>query len=465
MTRLAFTHFAIFAAMRTGSNLLERLMNQYDGLTCHGELFNPHFIGTSGQETAFGLSMTDRDRDPQLLITKAQDATEGLAGFRIFDGHDPRIEDRVLADPTCAKIILRRNPIDSYVSLEIARQTDQWILGNAVSRKTARIRFEAGAYQRFLDERNGFYGRIDRAIRSNGQVPFELRYEELKDPDILNGLAAWLGIDDRRMSFREPIKRQNPEPLAEKVVNFDDMAAYLAGSTEAHTGPSRSTVSASSKDFLISRSQPVLVAPVPGTARKPLVDWLRAISGLDAFDRGLSPGQMSRWLDEAKGLIALSMVEHPLSRAYRVFQRRIVAGKQAYPVIREKLAQSYDVPLQTGNETPEDQARAFEAFLAFLGPNLERQTGLRVDPDWALQSDYIAAVSETVPLSHVIRSNDLPLAANALCAQLGVPAADVTSASHGGGPPLDEILSDRMIALARTAYGPDYRAFGFADRP
>ena len=38
-------YFAIFGAMRTGSNLLERTLASYDGLRTEGELFNPGFIG------------------------------------------------------------------------------------------------------------------------------------------------------------------------------------------------------------------------------------------------------------------------------------------------------------------------------------------------------------------------------------------------------------------------------------
>jgi hypothetical protein len=64
--------------------------------------------------------------------------------FAFFPDHDPRVLGPVLADDTCAKIILNRNPADSYVSLAIARRTDQWKLGDIRSRKTARVRFDEG---------------------------------------------------------------------------------------------------------------------------------------------------------------------------------------------------------------------------------------------------------------------------------------------------------------------------------
>jgi LPS sulfotransferase NodH len=44
MTR-RFDAFVIFAEMRTGSNHLEESLNGLDDIQCHGELFNPTFIG------------------------------------------------------------------------------------------------------------------------------------------------------------------------------------------------------------------------------------------------------------------------------------------------------------------------------------------------------------------------------------------------------------------------------------
>lgn len=46
-----------------------------------------------------------------------------LGGFRYFHDHDPRVLDMILDDPGCAKIILTRNPLDSYVSWKIAQAT------------------------------------------------------------------------------------------------------------------------------------------------------------------------------------------------------------------------------------------------------------------------------------------------------------------------------------------------------
>ena len=111
-----FDYFVVFAEMRTGSNFLEANINLFNDLTCHGEAFNPHFIGYPNKDNILGVSQPQREADPHVLIETIKARTEGLGGFRFFNDHDPRVLDIALPDPRCAKIILTRNPVDSFVS-------------------------------------------------------------------------------------------------------------------------------------------------------------------------------------------------------------------------------------------------------------------------------------------------------------------------------------------------------------
>ncbi len=63
-----FDYFIVFAEMRTGSNFLEENLNDYPGLTCHGEAFNPNFMGGAKQTEMFGVTMADREANPQILL-------------------------------------------------------------------------------------------------------------------------------------------------------------------------------------------------------------------------------------------------------------------------------------------------------------------------------------------------------------------------------------------------------------
>ena len=75
----AFDSFVMFGGMRTGSNLLEANLNALDGVTCHGEAFNPHFIGRLNQTALFGIDLAARDADPQALIGFLKDRLAMLA--------------------------------------------------------------------------------------------------------------------------------------------------------------------------------------------------------------------------------------------------------------------------------------------------------------------------------------------------------------------------------------------------
>src|SRR5690606_10498851 len=133
--------------MRTGSNFLEANLNALPGVSCLGEVFNPHFIGKKDQTEMFGMDLAAREQDPRALLRLLRDRTPGLAGFRYFHDHDPRVLPDLLDDPSCAKIILTRNPVDSYVSWKIAQATGQWKLTNAKNLRTAQARFDSDEFR------------------------------------------------------------------------------------------------------------------------------------------------------------------------------------------------------------------------------------------------------------------------------------------------------------------------------
>ncbi|MEH7830150.1 hypothetical protein [Gemmobacter denitrificans] len=204
-----FTSFVMFAAMRTGSNFLEANLNALNGVTCHGEVFNPHFMGKKDQTEMFGIDLAERDANPLAVLARMR-AEDGLVGFRLFQDHDSRVIDHVLADPTCAKIILTRNPLDSYVSLKIAQETGQWKLQNAAKLKTARVPFHAAEFETHLAELQAWQIALLHGLQVSGQTGFYIDYDDLNDLDVLNGLAAFLGVESRLTATDPKLKKQNP---------------------------------------------------------------------------------------------------------------------------------------------------------------------------------------------------------------------------------------------------------------
>ena len=62
-----FDSFVLFAEMRTGSNFLEANINGFADLHCHGEAFNPHFIGYPTREEICGVTLAEREADTDQL--------------------------------------------------------------------------------------------------------------------------------------------------------------------------------------------------------------------------------------------------------------------------------------------------------------------------------------------------------------------------------------------------------------
>ena len=68
MTQQKFEYFMIVAAMRTGSNMLERSLDRFEELSCFGELYNPAFVGFPIRENELVISVEDRAKDPLALL-------------------------------------------------------------------------------------------------------------------------------------------------------------------------------------------------------------------------------------------------------------------------------------------------------------------------------------------------------------------------------------------------------------
>ena len=192
-----FDCFVVFAEMRTGSNFLETNLNAFDGITCLGEAFNPHFIGYPEQGAVLGVSQAQRDADPGVLLARIREQADGLAGFRSFHDHDPRVLDTLLDDLACAKIILTRNPADSYVSWKIAQATGQWKLTDVKRRKQGTAEFDADEFSRHLEALQAFQMLLLNRLQTSGQTAFYVAYEDLQSVEVMNGLARFLGVEAR----------------------------------------------------------------------------------------------------------------------------------------------------------------------------------------------------------------------------------------------------------------------------
>jgi hypothetical protein len=456
-----FHSFVLFAEMRTGSNFLEANLNALPGVTSHGEVFNPHFIGKKDATELFGITLADREANPKPLLRKLKSETPGLSGFRFFHDHDPRVLDIVLPDPGVAKIILTRNPVDSYVSWKIARATGQWKLTDAKRLKTATARFDEDEFTAHLAATQAFQLRVLNALQTSGQTAFVLDYDDLSSVEVLNGLAAYLGVEGRLKAVDDTLKKQNPDALEAKLENPQDLAPALARAdlfALARTPIFEPRRAAAIPQAVASATAPLLFFPVRSAPDAAIRDWLSGFGGLIG---GFDSKTLRQWKRSKPGHRSFTVVRHPLLRAHVAFHDKIVSGQLADH--RRILIRAYKARLPDPGQAFDDaetERAAFTVFLHYARLATSGQTGQRVDPNWASQTAILQGFASFHPLDLVIREDRLAQALAFLAVEVGVtppeppvpdPAADALSA----------IWDESLEKAATDAYARDYMGFGF----
>jgi LPS sulfotransferase NodH len=466
-----FDYFVVFAEMRTGSNFLETNLNAFDGLACHGEAFNPHFIGYPKTADILGVTQTARDDDPKTLLRAIKKCPE-LGGFRYFHDHDPRVFDHIIDDPKCAKIVLTRNPVDSYVSWKIAQSTGQWKLTDAKARKGAKAQFDADEFAAHLSALQAFQVTLLNRLQVSGQTAFHVAYEDLQSVDVMNGLAAWLGIEARLDGLDTSLKVQNPSALSDKVSNFGQMQQALAGVDHfnlTRTPNFEPRRGAAVPTYIACTHAPLVYLPIRGGGDDPVQGWLKAIDRRHSArpETKLSQNDLRDWMRAHPRHRSFTVLRHPLERAHAVFCHRILnIGQGGYGGIRTTLTKRYNVPLPADPDDASygkvEHRAAFAKFLEFLKPNLAGQTAIRVDRDWASQTKTIEGFAEFILPDRLIRSDTLSQELADLAAAVGLEnTPDVPAPDPHGRFALSDIYDAEIERLAQAAYARDYLMFGF----
>ena len=463
-----FDYFVVFAEMRTGSNFLEANLNAFPGISCLGEAFNPHFIGYPNREDCLGVSEEERNRDPGALIHAIKHA-QGIAGFRFFHDHDPRVLETILGNPRCAKIILTRNPVESYVSWKIAQATGQWKLTNVAKRKDARARFDAAEFKAHLEALQDFQVSLMRALQTSGQTAFYVAYEDLQDVEVMNGIAAWLGQPDRLEGLDKNLKRQNPEPLSEKVENFEEMEKALARLDRFNLArtpnfePRRGAVVPS---YVACAQTPLMYLPIRSGPEAEILAWMEALDAAP-LQGDFSQKTLRQWMRKNTGHRSFTVLRHPVARAHHAFVTRILTtGKGSFAGIRRTLRRVHKLPIPEAEPDAgwsADQHRAaFLGFLDFVRANLAGQSSVRQDAHWASQAAILHGMGNFALPDLVLREEELREALPALARKLGVETAPEIGRAAPEQPfALADIYDDSVEAAAQDAYQRDYLVFGF----
>ncbi|MGK7753181.1 MULTISPECIES: sulfotransferase family 2 domain-containing protein [unclassified Roseovarius] len=467
-----FDYFVVFAEMRTGSNFLEANLNAFESFECFGEAFNPHFIGYPNRDEIAGVAQITRDADPMQLIKAVRDTPGKLGGFRYFHDHDPRILEVMLDDPRCAKIILTRNPLDSYVSWKIAQATGQWKLTNVKRRKDSQVRFDKAEFETHVTKLQEFQVQLLNRLQAAGQTAFYIAYEDLQDLDVLNGLAKYLGSDERLEALDASLKKQNPSALEDKVSNFRDMEQAFSGldpfnltrtpNFEPRRGPAVPS-------FVTGAHAALLYMPIRSGPEAEVCAWLAGLDGVTVEDLPTQLNQkgLRQWKRRKPGHRSFTVLRHPVARAHAAFCGKILqTGPGCLADIRKTLRNFHKLPLpgQMPDEGYDLRAHklAFGAFLQFLKANLAGQTNIRVDAHWATQASIMQGMAQFSVPDVVMREEELAEGLPRLAASVGYETAEEPRSAPADQPfAIEDIYDEEVEDLVADIYQRDYMMFGF----
>ena len=486
-------YFVILGAMRTGSNLLETTLAQLPELVCLGEAFNPAFPGKPANKDLLGWTVERRDADPLGFLEVIRSTSQGqIPGFRLFEGHCEPILEHVLTDPDCARIVLTRDPLDSYVSLKIAEKTRQWILRVVEKRVSARVRFEPEEFEDFAAGRAAYYQGLRQRAQAAGQTLFTVDYTELKYHAMIAGVARHIGATYVPERFTETIARQNPGPVEDKLENPEDLAAWQGRPHGTETRPREERATYPLGEIRFARNVPLGFAPIPGAG----VD--AGLAALERIDRhghepGAGPAETVREREEAEVLFLTSsnpdelaalragrrlftLACHPLRRAYRQFMQQTFPGRDCVGWVRAALEAEFGklkaLKAVAEGRVERDIARHRALFDAFLGlvEAGRREEGPYL-PAWDPQTRLIGALGRRVMLDRICRLEDFVHEMRFVSMTIGEPPQPVRplqlirQAMEPPVYPLEEMQDEALADRVRELYAVDFEALGYEILP
>jgi LPS sulfotransferase NodH len=233
MTERGPVRFVIFAAPRTGSNLLCGLLNAHPDILCHHGVFNPEGIHYAPDHRDFACDISDRDADPLRFLDRiwATAAGRRAAGFKMNRGENGVTVDALLRDLAVRKILLkRRNRVRAYVSERIAEINGLWeSYGEPDGVSIPAIRVDPVELRRHAALNARYYAALESVLSATGQAWLETEYESLADPQEIARILSFLDVSDVTV-LDSPSFKRGPADLPEVVANLAELEWALRGS-------------------------------------------------------------------------------------------------------------------------------------------------------------------------------------------------------------------------------------------
>ncbi len=260
-----YVRFIIIGDARTGSSMLVQALNSSPGIVCFREVFNGRLdfvdFSVDGYDNFSSRAIALRKEDPVRFLHERvfgrHPRDVRAVGFKFLYAHHwyfPRLLDELVADERIKVVHLRRrNALRMLVSLKLAQETGVWVepetkITKAGLMDALRRPLKAAARaRRNLRRPEQLKNQPRRRVMVSPDDLFEYsvkshltgkKFDELfarhealpvfyEDLLAVGGTAfadvqSFLGVEPAPVEIT--LRRQNPEPIAELVENYDELA-------------------------------------------------------------------------------------------------------------------------------------------------------------------------------------------------------------------------------------------------
>jgi hypothetical protein len=161
-------------------------------------------------------------------------------GFKIFEGENDTILDKIIMDKSIRKVVLyRRNILATFSSALIARETGQYGLRDETARaETQPVKFVAEKFVKFHDKYTSFIASVTDRLKDSDQHYQLVNYEDVNEPHVLSNTIAFIGGNSskhfsRDLQYKTQVK-QNSFDIISRFANPRAVEKFLRNHNLLH---------------------------------------------------------------------------------------------------------------------------------------------------------------------------------------------------------------------------------------
>lgn len=231
--------FLIIGQPRSGTTLLQTLMNSHPGIHCRGELFDPWQIDDDGHKTTEMAAIRDRDARPRVfledMLSDQAAASRGVdwIGAKLLFQHNPRLFSRIIpAHPRWRLIyVTRPNKLAQFSSAVQVSRTNRWVDldGTAQPPKIKPDPRHASGECNRLENEDYFLRHWFDTLPNPRLV---VTYPMLARGEAAATVLSFLGLDPA-VPLSTPLHRQGQPRVIDRFENAEDIAAHFTATNRA----------------------------------------------------------------------------------------------------------------------------------------------------------------------------------------------------------------------------------------